>query len=516
MKNYIIEQSHRLIVETAKYHESLRKQNVSSFEELISYPFGRIGEYFLMFSMLVIAFGAMLAYTIVVKDTVPTVLGYGIENEGSGMERNLIVVIVWVFALVPLTMLKDLSSLEYTSAISIFVSLLLVVLIIAESPILESLEANGGLWEIMKQHWGRPNIFAAVNILNEAIAWQHGALIMFGSLRGANRRRWFFVTTFVNVSACVLYALVGIPGWIGFLEETQGNILNNFAADSVRTNVARSFFAVIMVLTYPLEALIAREVVEVLLHRNDKESDSNQGDGARGQSDGIGNRGFFETYFLSKEQMLIALLLNVVALVTSLILNDLGIVLQMVGALGGNILCFIAPGIIYLGVHGRDFILYSNGLLGCESTPTTTTNFTGFMDEPTNVTSFFTSSNTAAYFEEVALSSNDKPFWWYLLGFPLWCYIASYGHSHMKERLMDSDSDTCSLSSFMPIEMVLSDVVSHQVPSSSDGVEYLEMSDGKNQEEKVVPATPGGFFFAIFLVVFGMVSLVAGLVFVPE
>ena len=41
------------------------------------------------------------------------------------------------------------------------------------------------------------------------------------------------------------------------------------------TNVARVCFAVIIILTYLVEASIAREVIEVLIYRNDKYVDSN-------------------------------------------------------------------------------------------------------------------------------------------------------------------------------------------------------------------------------------------------
>lgn len=36
---------------------------------------------------------------------------------------------------------------------------------------------HGGAWEVAKQYWACPNIFASANIFNKAITWQHGALI---------------------------------------------------------------------------------------------------------------------------------------------------------------------------------------------------------------------------------------------------------------------------------------------------------------------------------------------------
>ena len=43
----------RIIIGLASYHPQLRNANVKSYEDLASYPFGKIGERFIMFFMLV-------------------------------------------------------------------------------------------------------------------------------------------------------------------------------------------------------------------------------------------------------------------------------------------------------------------------------------------------------------------------------------------------------------------------------------------------------------------------------
>jgi amino acid permease len=498
--SFNLEQSHRLIVETHKYHEFLKRQKISSYGELISYPFGRIGESFLMLGIFVTSFGAMLEDAIVVKDTLPLVLGYGLDNT---RERKTIVFLVWCFILVPLTTLKDLSTLEHTSMVTFVVSLLLAVLIYVEAPIIENLQANGGLGDVMKEHWFNPNIFATMNIFSEAIVWQHGAFLVFGTFRKANCRRWFCVTSCVNLSACILYAMVGIPGYVGFLDKTRGNILNNFPVDSFRTNVARSLFSMVVIFTYPLEAMIAREVVMRVIHRSDKEFDT----GTNAESDNKESINDTQS-FLRKDHLFVSLVLNVLVLIRCLVSTNLGKVLYLVGGIGGNILIFIAPGLIYLGVHGGEFILHSNRLLGCESAQHATTNFYAFEGTSDGISS----GRQQLLLEHVPLSPMKKPLWWFLLGFPLWTRIASYGHSHLIQKIIANSPD--STWSFLAADDDLSGYNLSSLSSSMacDGHELFSIPDS---EEIIEPPSASTFRTAQILIVLGTVNFFASFIATP-
>ena len=60
----------RMIVELASFHPTLRHLGVHTFEDLMRIPFGNWGSNFILFSMFVLAYGAMVAYLLIVKDTV--------------------------------------------------------------------------------------------------------------------------------------------------------------------------------------------------------------------------------------------------------------------------------------------------------------------------------------------------------------------------------------------------------------------------------------------------------------
>lgn len=60
----------RMIVELASFHPALRNLGVHTFEDLMRIPFGNLGGRFILLSMFVLAYGAMVAYLLIIKDSV--------------------------------------------------------------------------------------------------------------------------------------------------------------------------------------------------------------------------------------------------------------------------------------------------------------------------------------------------------------------------------------------------------------------------------------------------------------
>ena len=64
-----------------------------------------------------------------------------------------------------------------------------------------------------------------------------------------------------------LCLLLGIAGYLAFLESTQGDILNNFPATGVAVNAARALLAFTMLFTYPLECYVTRHCLMSIIDR---------------------------------------------------------------------------------------------------------------------------------------------------------------------------------------------------------------------------------------------------------
>lgn len=217
-----------------------------TYEDLMSYPFGKWGSYFVLFNMMILAYGAMVAYLLIIKDTVPTILGIAHGTTGSFVERELIMVATSLIVILPLAVQRDMASLAFTSVLSVLADVILVIFIAAFAPIKETVSAGGGFGQVLQDSWINSTIFIGLGILSTAMACQHSAFIVSGSLVNKTQARWASVTFRSLAFATVLCAILGVCGYLGFLGETQGNILNNFESDSVAANGARGLLAITM------------------------------------------------------------------------------------------------------------------------------------------------------------------------------------------------------------------------------------------------------------------------------
>ena len=101
----------RMIVELATYHPKLRTLGICSYEGLARVPFGRTGAGLVLGGILILSYGAMLAYLLIIKDTVPTIVGLTKEaGQGSFMEVEAPMLLTSLVIIVPLSMMRDMVS----------------------------------------------------------------------------------------------------------------------------------------------------------------------------------------------------------------------------------------------------------------------------------------------------------------------------------------------------------------------------------------------------------------------
>lgn len=400
-------------------------------------------------------YGAMVAYLLIIKDTIPSILG--VENR---FEKILIMIATSATIMLPLSMQRDMASLSITSLFSVLADVVLVGFIVSYSPMSESIEEAGGIGKVLEDNAVQPTLFVGLGILSTAMACQHSAFIVSGSLENKTMKRWATVTGFsIGVSA-ILCMILGVTGYLGFLNETQGDVLNNFDNDSALANIARFLLAITMFFTYPMESFVARHVLVQFFHGGDmdgKDDPNHSGeDGA--EAGGIG--------FMNRRQTL-TLVIYLMTLLPALIVDDLGPVLSITGSLGGGCIAYMGPGLCYLGVNGNAFLEFALKLLG---NPSRAGSSVTTADLPV--------AGSSANMMVPALASLDevrKPFWWYLCGFPIWTFIAKVGKNNMDNKV--SSNAAYETNAYDEISMI---------PNGTD------------------------FFIAIFFICFGVLSVIAG------
>ena len=420
-----------------------------------------------MINMFVCAYGAMLAYLLIIKDTIPTIMG--IEEEPL---RVLVMFVTSILIMLPLSMQRDMASLSATSLFSVLADLILVMFICSYAPIKKTIANAGGLGTVLLEDSVNPTLFIGLGILSTAMACQHSAFIVSGSLENKTMSRWAKVTGFSIGTSAMLCAILGISGYLGFLEGTDADVLRNFDGDSFVANVARFLLAITMFFTYPMECFVARHVVIQLFHGGDMDGRDDP------SHDGQENTEAGGLSFLNRRQTWTgAIYLS--TLVPALFIDDLGPVLSITGSLGAGSIAYLGPGLVYLGVNGDAFLSYAHGLLykGKKSDVTEADlPVEGDVNQvmPTGISR--------------SVENSSKPIWWYVTGFPLWCRIATIGRANMITKL-GGDHDSGS-----PYNALTS-----------------PQSTAQDSAEDIITPSGGEFWSSIFFIVFGVVSIIAGL-----
>lgn len=390
----LTEKSLRLLVQTAKH------AGAPTYETTMEAAFGRFGFLFVTINMFVMSYGAMVSYLMIVKDTIPFV--FGITDLGS---RRAILFLVSSLVMVPLSSQRDMANLTKTSRLSVLLDFLMVCLVAYLAPIGVSLEQAGGFWSLMQTSIIKADtIFIGLGVLSFAFVCQHSAFIIAGSLENPTNLRWSRVTMRALWVCAGLANLCGVSGYLGYLDDTRGNILNNLNEDEALANIARGMLGMTMLFVYPMESFVTRHVCVVTLFAGRRAHE--------GEDAAILNR--------RDRRISLTVALYILALVPALIFENLGNVLSVTGAIGGSCLSYIGPGLVYLGIHGGEFqekvaTFWNTRRIAAKTPETKALNSTDVEDQ--SETSQKDSSTTRVL----------KGIIWYLTGMPIWLFIAQVG-----------------------------------------------------------------------------------------
>ncbi|VEU38644.1 unnamed protein product [Pseudo-nitzschia multistriata] len=445
----LTEKSLRLLIETAKH------ANVPSYETLAEAAYGKFGFWFVTMNMLVMAYGAMLTYLMIVKDIFSSILGVPRDDL---MMRRAVLVFISSLVILPLSCQRDMADLAKTSKMNVIFDLLMVSIVVylafhhtdfghdykGINGHGDSISVNGyvqaidsinavsegtatiSLWQV---RWD--TIFVGLGVLSFAFVCQHSAFIIAGSLDNPTKQRWSRVTgSGLSFAAC-LALVMGVSGYLGFGDyaggTVTGNILNSLPPHSKLGKIAKALLGTTMVFVYPMESFVARHACVVLLFEGRK---AHEGD---------------DTSVLNRRDRRITLttVLYLIAVIPAALFEDLGDVLAVTGGVGGSCLSYIGPGIVYIGIHGDRFLeltesYFDRGFLGISEVQTGEWN-----DDEESSPLVNKATN------RMALSSDDcfycklfKLLSWYLTGMPLWISLASIGKgcltNHVKEMAQRS------------------------------------------------------------------------------
>ncbi|KGO68479.1 Amino acid transporter, transmembrane [Penicillium italicum] len=308
----------RLIVINSKL------SGADSFQATMQHCFGKSGLIAISVAQWAFAFGGMVAFCIIVGDTIPHVLGalFPSLRDMSFLwlltDRRAVIVIFVLVVSYPLSLYRDIAKLAKASALAL-VSMVVIVVTVITQGFRVPPESRG---EIKSHLIFNTGFFQAVGVISFAFVCHHNSLLIYGSLKKPTLDRFTRVTHYSTGISLVMCLAMGIAGFLSFGSKTQGNVLNNFPSDNIVVNIARFCFGLNMLTTLPLEAFVCRSVMT--------------------------------TYYFPDEphntvrHVIFTTALVVTSMVLSLITCDLGSVFELIGATSAAALAYIFPPLCYI------------------------------------------------------------------------------------------------------------------------------------------------------------------------
>ncbi|PCH43754.1 hypothetical protein WOLCODRAFT_104108 [Wolfiporia cocos MD-104 SS10] len=329
----------RLIVINAK----LSGQN--SYIEIMNHCFGSSGRAAVSFFQFAFAFGGMCAFGIIIGDTIPHVIRSVFPSLVTTpvlsllTRRQFVIALCTICVSYPLSLHRSIEKLARASFLALLGMLTIVASVLVESPRVPA-ELKGDPTQRFTVLG--PGVFKAIGVISFAFVCHHNSLLIYGSLRTPTLDRFAKVTHISTALSLVACSTLAISAYLVFTNKTQGNILNNFAANDTVINVARFCFGLNMFTTLPLELFVCREVIEQYFFPHEPFN--------------IQRHVFFTTAIICA------------AMIMSLITCDLGVMLEITGGASATALAFIFPAACYIQLSDRTSPWYARSKLpavGC-------------------------------------------------------------------------------------------------------------------------------------------------------
>ncbi|KAK1966053.1 transmembrane amino acid transporter [Colletotrichum sublineola] len=307
----------------------------NSFQGTVEHCFGRTGLIAISVAQWAFAFGGMVAFGIIVGDSIPHVF-MAIWPDlrqmpvfGLLANRQVVIVIFVLGISYPLTLYRDIAKLAKASTLALISMGVIVTTVVVQGALTPKSERGSFSPALLTVNTG---IFEAIGVISFAFVCHHNSLLIYGSLKTPTIDRFSRVThysTGISMVACLLMALAG---FLTFGDKTLGNVLNNFPSDNVMVTLARLCFGLNMLTTLPLEGFVCREVMF--------------------------NYFFPGEPFNMNLHLIFSSALVVSAMSISLLTCDVGVVFELVGATSACAMAYILPPLCYIKLTTRSWKTY--------------------------------------------------------------------------------------------------------------------------------------------------------------
>jgi amino acid permease len=308
----------------------------------------------------IMCLAAAVIYSGILGDVfTPLLAQAGFPDQWNGRTSNIIAITSAI--LLPLSLIKDLSALAFTSILGFAAIMYTMVFIL--------IRALDGSYKLGSGRFVLDGLIAAQPAFDKSSLWNfdfsslvlasnlglayiahYNAPNFYRSLKNTNSERFSRMVTVAFSILVMLYITTMIAGYSTFGDACQGNILLNYHPDDILSNLGRLATGLSILFGFPLVACGAREAIVGVA-----------------TSLGFESLGADENHFL-----LVSGILMVVTAISCTV-KDVSLVVGLTGAAMGSFIVYICPPIIYSKavalVKGTDSVEYRSAKLSLALVP---------------------------------------------------------------------------------------------------------------------------------------------------
>lgn len=305
------------------------------------------------FAVAVKCFGVATSYLIVIGDLMPAVakefIAHSAADEPSSnlfrfqfpeifLNRHLWIIIFVVIFIIPIVRFKKFNALRFTSIFALICFIYISIIILLYATVPSWIDAINNSTNVEKRNEKHVQIsFSTYNnvvqflrvipIFIFSFTCHQNSFSITNELHNVNISRINSVI-FTSLIFCLLvYFIIGYAGYSTYGSAVKSDILLLYP-QAVQLAVVRVCLSIALAWSYPLQCHPCRKCIASLLWNKKIEQIENEW------------KFYIITYLMVGASFLIAM-----------VVNDLGVVLEIVGATGSTIISYILPGVFYYYVE---------------------------------------------------------------------------------------------------------------------------------------------------------------------
>jgi amino acid permease len=306
------------------------KKKLFCYKDIANDTFSRYTGIFVEIMIFFFSIGVLAVFTGIIGDYMSSILTViSISDNPSTatlffVDKRVCSAIVLITIVFPLCCLRRIQFLSYTSIMSIF-SIIFVIIVV----VVKLCENGMPMGTYKKPHkvilvnTDEPlGIFMAFPVVFFSYASHTNFLSMYEEMRNRNYDVMKKTTSISILLISFMYAVMAICGYLLFVDDTMGNILNGFNNDELVIIIAKASLMLVVITSFPLIHFSARQGVDRLLFPNTR---------------------FSWTRFIT-EAIIICLLVYGL----SVLIPDLADLAGLTGATIGTLIQFVFPSLFFL------------------------------------------------------------------------------------------------------------------------------------------------------------------------